>query len=56
MSSDNFNVNLPLELPKDEYSHDYFVRLINQLRLNFSQFQSPNEIRAVQQSFDWFIS
>ena len=56
MSSDSFNVKLPLELPKDEYDAQYFFRLLNQLRLNFSQFESPNEIRAVQQTFDWFIS
>jgi len=56
MSSDAFIVNTPLELPKDEYSKDYFIRIINQLRLNFQQFDSPNEIRAVQQTFDWFIS
>jgi len=54
--SDGFNVNLPLELPKTEYEQSYFFRLINQLRLNFSQFDSPNQIRSVQQAFDWFIS
>ena len=54
--SDNFNVNMQLELPPDEYNRDYIIRIINQLRLNFSQFESPTEIRAVQQSFDWFIS
>ena len=53
--SDTFNVNLPLELPKKDYEQAYFFRLINQLRLNFHQWKSPNEIRAVQEVFDWYI-
>ena len=54
--SDSFNVKEPLELPKLEYDQNYFFRLINQLRLKFNQIQSPNEIRSVQQAFDWYIS
>jgi len=54
--SDSFNVNVPLELPKREYEQTYFFRLINQLRLNFNQWRSPNEIRAVQEVFDWYLS
>jgi hypothetical protein len=54
--SDSFNVKEPLELPKLEYDRNYFFRLINQLRLKFNQIQSPNEIRSVQQAFDWYIS
>ena len=54
--SDSFNVKEPLELPKLEYDRNYFFRLINQLRLKFNQIESPNEIRAVQQTFDWYIS
>jgi len=54
--SDAFNVNVPLELPKREYEQNYFFRLLNQLRLNFLQFKSPTEIRAVQEVFDWYIS
>ena len=54
--SDSFNVKEPLEFPKLEYDRNYFFRLINQLRLKFNQIQSPNEIRSVQQAFDWYIS
>ena len=54
--SDSFNVKEPLELPKIEYDRNYFFRLVNQLRLKFNQIESPNEIRAVQQTFDWYIS
>ena len=54
--SDSFNVKEPLELPKLENDRNYFFRLINQLRLKFNQIQSPNEIRSVQQAFDWYIS
>lgn len=54
--SDSFNVKEPLELPKIEYDQNYFFRLINQLRLKFNKIESPNEIRAVQQTFDWYIS
>ncbi len=54
--SDSFNVKEPLELPKLEYDRNYFFRLINQLRLKFNQIPSPNEIRSVQQAFDWYIS
>ena len=28
--SDNFNVNMPLELPPDEYNRDYIIQIINQ--------------------------
>jgi|TARA_R110000751_G_scaffold71315_1_gene144373 hypothetical protein len=54
--SDTFNVKEPLELPKTEYDQGYFFRLINQLRLKFNQIQSPIEVRAIQQTFDWYIS
>jgi len=53
---DNFNVNTPLEFPKEEYDQQYFFRLINQLRLNFQQFNSPKEINESQETFDWYIS
>ena len=54
--SESFNVNTPLEIPPEEYSADYIRRLINQLRLNFQQFNSPQEIREVQDTYNWFIS
>tara|TARA_R110002072_G_scaffold207926_1_gene365463 strand:- start:141 stop:311 length:171 start_codon:yes stop_codon:yes gene_type:complete len=56
MTTDNFNVKTPLELPKAEYDQQYFIRIINQLRLNFQQFNSPKEIREVQDTYNWFIS
>jgi|TARA_R110000796_G_scaffold71479_4_gene162322 hypothetical protein len=54
--SEAFNVNTPLEIPPEEYSADYIRRLINQLRLNFVQIDSPDNIREVSQAFDWYIS
>ena len=54
--SEVFNVNTPLEVPPEEYSADYMRRLLNQLRLNFVQLDSPDTIREVSQAFDWYIS
>lgn len=56
MSDKAFNLNAPLELPPEEYSREYFVRIINQLRLNFVQIKSPSDIRSIQEAFDWYIA
>ena len=56
MSDKAFNLNAPLELPPEEYSPEYFRRIINQLRLNFVQIKSPSDIRSIQEAFDWYIA
>tara|TARA_R100001163_G_scaffold58770_1_gene47198 strand:+ start:562 stop:732 length:171 start_codon:yes stop_codon:yes gene_type:complete len=56
MSDKGFNLNTPIELPPEEYSVDYMQRFINQLRLNFLQIKSPNDVRSTQEAFDWYIA
>ena len=47
---------IPLELPPAEYSAEYQIRLINQLRIVLELIPSKNDVEDDTQAVSWFMS
>ena len=47
---------IPLELPPAEYSEEYQIRLINQLRIVLELIPSKNDVEGDTQAVSWFMS
>jgi len=47
---------IPLELPSAEYSEEYQIRLINQLRIILELIPSKNDVEDDAQAVSWFMS
>jgi hypothetical protein len=56
MSNESASFRVPLEMPSSDYSHDYMLRLINQLRLNFASINTSRETNNPVEAIEWFIS
>tara|TARA_R110000787_G_scaffold164569_1_gene277678 strand:+ start:1895 stop:2065 length:171 start_codon:yes stop_codon:yes gene_type:complete len=56
MSNESASFRSPLEMPSVEYSHEYMLRLVNQLRLNFSSINTSKETNNPIEALEWFIS
>ena len=47
---------IPLELPPAEYSEEYQIRLVNQLRIILELIPSKNDVEDDAQAVSWFMS
>lgn len=56
MSNESASFRIPLETPSRDYNHEYMLRLINQLRLNFANINTSRETNNPIEAMDWFIS
>ena len=57
MSDISASFRIPLEFPlSEEYDREYIMRVINQLRLNFSSIDTSRETNNPMEVLDWFIS
>lgn len=47
---------LPIELPPQEYSEQYFQRLVNQLRIVLGLIPAANDVESEANNRAWFLS
>tara|TARA_R100001377_G_C3175899_1_gene104765 strand:+ start:345 stop:521 length:177 start_codon:yes stop_codon:yes gene_type:complete len=55
-TSSGAEFRLPLELPPEEYTEEYMLRLINQLRIVLELIPSKNDVQEDAFSHSWFMS
>ena len=55
-SSSGAEFRLPLELPPTEYSEEYQIRLVNQLRIVLELIPSKTDVEDSSQAISWFVS